>query len=137
MTLFKGYNFRVYTPDGTMFVDIMEDTDGQPIEVHAFIGKAGSAVAAWAAATCGMVSLGLRRGIPLQDIINELADITSDGTARIGNATDVRSGPEGVYSALINYRNAKREEANAAEAEGVDVRDSSSTRTLATNSEAR
>lgn len=111
---YASWSFRVLTPDGTMNVIVMEE-DGEAFELQAFIGKAGSAVAAWCAACAAMVSLSLKNKIDLQVIINELADITSDGTARIGASTVCRSGPEGIYSALIQYRNTKKEEASVRE----------------------
>lgn len=137
--VFKSMSFRVRTPDGNMTVIILEDENGQPFEVQAFIGKAGSSLAAWAAATCSMVSVALRSKVPLQVIINELADITSDGTARIGASGVCRSGPEGVYSALIQYRNDVRErelELTREVADRVDVRDNSPARSDFVSSEA-
>lgn len=135
---FRSYSYRVNTPDGTMNVFILEDSNDQPFEVQPFIGKAGSSLAAWAAACCGMVSLALRRKVPLQDIIDELADITSDGTARIGASTICRSGPEGIYSALIQYRNDVRERENARDAatERVDLRNSTEVRNIPLSNEA-
>jgi hypothetical protein len=141
--VFKSTSFRVRTPDGTMNIIIMEGTDGQPFEVQPFIGKAGSSLAAWAAATCAMVSVALRNKIPLQTIINELADITSDGTARIGASGVCRSGPEGVYSALIQYRNDVREREFGAESaseqaspERVVLRGDAAVRTIPFSGEA-
>lgn len=111
---YKSTTYRVYTPDGTMFVNIMEDEEANVKGILVNIGKAGSALSAWAQATATMVTLALSNGVPLQAIIDELKDITSDGHARIGASADARSGPEGIYSALIQFRNDKR-------AEGLDV----------------
>lgn len=134
--VFKSVSFRVRTPDGTMNVIVMEDDNGNPFEIQAFIGKAGSSLAAWAAATCAMVSVALRNKVPLQTIINELADITSDGTARIGATGNCRSGPEGVYSALIQYRNDIRERTAEPTTERLVLRDNSSARADSFGSEA-
>lgn len=135
--VYQSWSYRVKTPDGTMHVIIMEDSNGNAFEIQPFIGKAGSSLAAWAAATCAMVSLALRSKVALQDIINELADITSDGTARIGASVVCRSGPEGIYSALIQYRNEVRDRENQREAAtGMELRDNSTPRSVPVSSEA-
>ena len=107
---YKSTTYRVYTPDGTMFVNIMEDESANVKGILVNIGKAGSALSAWAQATATMITLALEYGTSLQAVIDELKDITSDGHARIGAVTSTRSGPEGIYSALIQFRNDKRAE---------------------------
>lgn len=128
--IYKSATYRVHTPSGTMFINIMENANGDPFQIDVHIGKAGSELAAWAAATSGLISLALRNHTPLQTVISELADITSDGTARIGATSNCRSGPEGIYSALVLYRNDKLEEeyGSSAPDERVDIRDSATAR---------
>lgn len=111
--MLRSTSYRVYTPSGTMFVNIMEE-DAKIVGILVNIGKAGSELSAWAQALASMVTVALNNNVSLQTVIDELKDITSDGQARIGASSDARSGPEGIYSALIQYRNDKR-------AEGVDV----------------
>jgi len=111
--MLRSTSYRIYTPSGTMFVNIMEEDDKvKGILVN--IGKSGSELSAWAQALASMVTVALNNGVSLQTVIDELKDITSDGQARIGASADARSGPEGIYSALIQYRNDKRDE-------GVDI----------------
>lgn len=113
-SILRSTTYRIYTPDGTMFVHIMEDDNNAVQGILVNIGKAGTRVSAWAQSVASIITLALSSGASLQTVIDELKDITSDGTPRIGSATTVRSGPEGIYSALIQYRNDKR-------AEGLDV----------------
>lgn len=99
---FKSIIARVRTPDGTLYATITEDADGNPFMVQFNIGKAGSQVVAWSQALAVTITMGLQNGIPLHKFIEELSGITSDRQARIlGNTC--RSGPEGVYMALLYY----------------------------------
>lgn len=103
---FKSEVIRVRTPDGTLFAIIMENDDGSPREVQLSFGKAGTALAAWAFSLAGLITMNLQAGMPLEKIIDVLGGITSDKSARIiGN--NCRSGPEGVWMALMRYRQSK------------------------------
>lgn len=97
---------RVRTPDGTLFAIIMENEDGSPKEVQLSIGKAGSALSAWVYSVAGLITLALKNGQTLESVIEVLGGITSDRSPRIiGN--NCRSGPEGVWMALMRYRQSK------------------------------
>ncbi len=98
---------RVRTPDGTIFVNVVEK-EGEPDSVFLTIGKAGGAVAAWAYALSSIITVALQNGVPLEKILTELSSITSSGTPRM-LGTPIRSGPEGVYVGLMHYRRARFE----------------------------
>lgn len=98
---------EVKTPDGTMFVNVLEDENGAPIKVQIIIGKAGTSVAAWAQGTSNLVSSLLEKGEGINHIISLLSNQTSSKEIRSANGTTVRSAMEGVVSALIDYRRMK------------------------------
>jgi len=95
---------KVSSPDGTLFVTVAEkDNHAQHVIIH--IGKAGSALNAWADALARVISLALRSGvITLEGVIAEVSNITSDRPPRLSN---VRSGPEGVAAAFHKYQQDK------------------------------
>lgn len=99
---------KVRTPDGTMFVIVLEDKEGKPCGIHINIGKAGSSLNAWANATAALVTRMLGAGIGLNDVIKELSEMTSDKTVLTGeNHVPIRSGPDGLCYALMMYRKEK------------------------------
>lgn len=106
METYQSMQMKVHTPDGTMFVNVLDDENGQPIQVIINIGKAGSAIAAWAHALSAMITVGLRAGVKLEVYLTELSSITSDKTART-LTSKCSSGPEGVWMALVRYRKEK------------------------------
>ena len=73
--------FRVPTPLGIMNVFVSE-VDGMPFEVFIVFGKAGSDLAAFSEALGRQISLGLRCGIPLRLIVDQLKGI--GGRSSIG-----------------------------------------------------
>lgn len=97
---------KVNTPDGTMFVNVMENEKGEPFQVIITIAKNGSSVAAWAQALSAMISTGLQAGVKLETYLTELSSITSDKTARTLTSR-CSSGPEGVWMALVRYKKEK------------------------------
>lgn len=117
---FNSVISRVRTPDGTLFATISEDKNGVPCMVQLNIGKAGASVAAWSQALAATITMGLQNGIPLHKFIEELSGITSDREARVLGQT-CRSGPEGVYMALLYYTKQRFNELN--EQLGIDESD--------------
>jgi hypothetical protein len=108
--LLEGYTCEVKTPDGTMFVVMNEDTNGELVEIHIHIGKAGTPLMAWAEALAHVASLALRyRGVSVGDLLCELGNISSDRSVRIANGATIRSGPEGLAYALQCYQRSKHQ----------------------------
>jgi len=110
-------NVRVESPDGTMFVTIMENEGMLPFKVLVHIGKSGSSLAAWANCAAEFVSEAIPR-LGFNTVIARLLGITSDKVAFASDAvTDngivtVKSGPEAIAYALIKYRLFKYRELN-------------------------
>lgn len=103
---FTGFSIRVDTPDGKMFVHVMEDYKGLPALIVINIGKCGTALAAWAEATSRLASRCLP-SIGLHGIIEEISGITSTGMKRLARGEVIRSGPEGLAYALLRYKQEK------------------------------
>jgi hypothetical protein len=120
---FSARTIRVSTPDGTLFVHIAEDDEGKLKQIMLNLGKAGTAVSAWANALASTLTLSIELGATLEDLTELLSNITSGSSARLGIGGNCTSGPEGVWMALMHYRREKHEEHR----KGVKVND----RTLA------
>ncbi len=104
--LLPNVTIRVRTPDGTMFVSVSEHND-EPSHLLIHIGKSGHSLQAWADALARIVSLALRHGVRVQQIITEVSNITTDRRA-FSNGISVHSGPEGVAHGLMQYLASKR-----------------------------
>lgn len=105
---FPSYSFRQDTPDGRLFVHVIEE-DGAPIEVKINVGKAGTNLAAWADAMGRLITRMLPK-VGIYGVIEELSGITSQGLMRLEKGKVCRSGPEGVAIALHAYRAEKYKE---------------------------
>ena len=97
----KGVTDRVRTGHGTMFINLTFDEQGNPFEVFANLGKAGSSDSAYLEAIARLASLSLRSGIDPEQIVEQLKGITDvpvwDG------GTLVRSAPDAVALALSRH----------------------------------
>lgn len=103
-----SFTVKVMTPDGVMFVTIVEELDvisntPEPVQILITIGKTGSAIAAWANMGALLTSAMLRKNISISDIIMEISHILSDGISNQKTGIDIRSGPEGLQYALTRY----------------------------------
>jgi ribonucleoside-diphosphate reductase alpha chain len=98
----RSTSMRKETPLGTMFVHISEDDRGQPFDVFINLGKAGGSAMADAEALGRMVSLALRSGIPLPEIVRQLRGISSDRAVGLG-PNKVLSMPDAVGIALEEW----------------------------------
>lgn len=102
---YNATSIRVKTPDGTMTVFITEDETGNPFLLNIFLGKAGTSVAAWAAATATLCSALLEsRKSGISDLVQMMSGITSARSLRLVDGISVSSGPEGLVLALMKYR---------------------------------
>lgn len=107
---YTSYNFFVDTPDGKMYVAVMEDKNKQPARVEIKLGKTGSPVSAWADALGRVITAALAAGTPLYKIAEEISAITSSRSRTNTVGVTSRSGPEGLSIALMQYRRAKHDE---------------------------
>lgn len=108
---YNSITIRSRTPDGTMFVNIMEDNEtGKPCEIQIIIGKAGTNLRAWTDSVSRLVTMVLKCGGTLEDIITELSNTTSDKLIIDDSQVPVRSGPDGFVMALMKYKGHKYHE---------------------------
>ena len=66
---------RLQTEMGDLFVTVCVDEDGEPFEVFGALGKGGSFQHGATELTCRLVSLHLRRGTPLDEVIGQMQGI--------------------------------------------------------------
>jgi len=103
-----GVTHRIGTPLGTAFITINENGSGEPFEVFANVGKAGSDTAAVAEALGRLISLCLRLPSPLtprerlEEIVNQLAGIGGGRPLGFGPQR-VRSLPDALAQVLAQH----------------------------------
>ncbi|MDE2752505.1 MAG: hypothetical protein OXI83_08025 [Gemmatimonadota bacterium] len=66
---------KLQTEMGSLFVTVSVDEEGQPFEIFGFLGKGGSFQHGITEIVCRLVSLHLRRGTPVEEIIDQCAGI--------------------------------------------------------------
>lgn len=93
-----GKTYKMKTGLGKLYVTINE-LDGEPFEVFATIGKSGGSITAKAEVTGRLVSLALRHGVPLKEIIEQLTDISGQYPLAVGKEV-IRSIPDAVGKLL-------------------------------------
>lgn len=103
-----GFTQRVNTGHGLMYVTINE-VDGRPFEIFATIGKSGRSTTAKAEAIGRLISLALRSGIEVKDIVKQIKGIGGEmpvfNMAKRGQVVSI---PDGIAWVLENrYLKAK------------------------------
>ena len=66
---------RLRAEHGTLFITVTLDEDGNPFEVFGHQGKSGSYTHGITELACRLVSLHLRRGTPLEEIVDQIQGI--------------------------------------------------------------
>jgi ribonucleoside-diphosphate reductase alpha chain len=104
----KGVTYRAETPLGTAFITVNQNVEGEPFEVFANVGKAGSDTAAVSEAIGRLISLALRLPSPMsprervEQIVNQLSGI--GGRRPMGMGKDrVRSLPDAIAQVLSEH----------------------------------
>ena len=95
----SGTTRKMRSPLGDMYVTVNEDESGKPFEVFTTLGKAGGAAMADAEALGRLISLALRSGIPMADVIAQLRGISCDRAVGIG-PNKVLSVPDAIGQVL-------------------------------------
>ena len=108
----RGTTEKIQTAMGDVFVTINRDPGGDPFEVFAAVGKAGSVLMADVEAICRLASLGLRFGVPIEEIFQQLRGISSDRTCGFGTRK-VLSVPDAIAQAIGHYLDARAEALSA------------------------
>ena len=66
---------KLQTEMGSLFVTVSTDEDGEPFEVFGWLGKGGSFQHGVTELACRLISLHLRRGTPVEEIISQCQGI--------------------------------------------------------------
>ena len=66
---------KLQTEIGSLFVTVSTDEDGKPFEVFGWLGKGGSFQHGVTELACRLISLHLRRGTPLEEVIDQIQGI--------------------------------------------------------------
>ena len=105
----NGTTHRVSTGYGNLYVTINEDEHG-PVELFATVGKSGGTMESFSEALARQVSLSLRAGIPVDEIVDQLEGIRSPNTGW-DNQETIHSIPDAIATALKrSYMDSDEEE---------------------------
>lgn len=97
----QGSTYKVTTAYGNLYVTVNEDEHG-PFEVFSQLGKAGGFFGAQTEAICRMISMALRSGIGLQDVIDQLKGIRGPDPV-FHNGERILSLPDAIANVLENH----------------------------------
>ena len=103
---------KLQTEMGNLFVTVSVDENGEPFEIFGFLGKGGSFQHGVTELACLLISLHLRRGTPVEEIIDQCAGIQE--MAPFWNQLDGRSVPvlglgDGIAHVLKAHLRARKE----------------------------
>jgi ribonucleoside-diphosphate reductase alpha chain len=104
----SGSTYKIRTGYGTLFVTVNNDEDGKPFEVFAAIGKTGGFFAAKSEAICRLISLALRCGIDVEEIIGQLKGIRGPMPSW-GRYGQVLSIPDAISHVLREHINSAQQ----------------------------
>ena len=103
----RSITTRLATELGSLFVTVCVDDDGRPVKVLGSLGKAGSPEQGVTDTACRLVSLHLRRGTPLSEIVAECRGIGGmqpwPNADRGGGAFYVRGVADGIAHVLRDF----------------------------------
>ncbi len=98
----RGYTMKMNSPLGDLYVTLNEDEGGKPFEVFCTLGKAGGPAMADAEAIGRLMSLGLRSGISITQVKDQLRGISCDRAVGLG-PNKVLSVPDAIGQAIERY----------------------------------
>ena len=116
---------KLSTEMGNLYVTVSVDENGEPFEVFGTIGKAGSFASGVTELACRLISLHLRRGTPVVEIVEQcqcisemqpFANVLPDGTS-----IWVRGLGDGIAHILRGFLK-EREERAAREVEEAEAK---------------
>ena len=113
---------KLSTEMGSLFVTVSVDEDGEPFEVFGHLGKGGSFQHGVTELACRLISLHLRRGTPLEEVIDQIQGISEmqPFANRLADGTSVwvRGLGDGIAHILREHLRAQQER-ETAEAEAA------------------
>lgn len=105
--LYPNVTIAIQTPASSLFIEITEDDFGKPVRIYINAGKSGSEMAAQASAMSQMATLILEKENGFNELVEHLSGITSSSIRVDKDGIQVRSVPEGLYLALMKYKQLK------------------------------
>jgi ribonucleoside-diphosphate reductase alpha chain len=99
--LLQGITSKIKTGFGNLYVTI-NTFNGKPFEVFAQIGKSGYDTMADTEAICRLISLALRSGVDVEEIIDQLRGIGGDSPV-FGSGGLIRSVPDAIAKILQKH----------------------------------
>ena len=113
---------KLQTEFGSLFVTVSVDEDGEPFEVFGHLGKGGSFQHGVTELACRLISLHLRRGTPLEEVIDQMQGISEmqpfANQLADGTSVWVRGLGDGIAHILREHLRDKQER-ETAESEAV------------------
>jgi len=109
--IMTGETYKVPMGYGNMYVTINNDEEGRPFEVFARIGKTGGFFEAKAEAICRLVSLALRSGINVKEIIGQIKGIRGPMPSWGENGM-ILSIPDGIAQTLEEHISKEQQKLN-------------------------
>jgi len=97
----EGITVKIKTGYGNLYITV-NTLDGKPFEVFAQIGKSGYSTMADTEAICRLISLALRSGIPVTNIVEQLKGIGGSSPV-FGNGGLISSIPDAIAIVLHKY----------------------------------
>lgn len=113
-----GATYKIKTGYGNLYITVNDGHDNLPLEVFATIGKSGGFFQEQSEAICRMVSLSLRAGISVREVIDQLKGIRGPMPVMTDRGT-VLSLPDAVAQVLEDHLEQRKSgvEANAVKEE--------------------
>ena len=108
---------KLQTEFGNLYVTVSVDEDGEPFEVFGWLGKGGSFQHGVTELACRLVSLHLRRGTPLDEVIDQMQGIQEMqpfwNQLGDGKSVPVRGLGDGIAHILKAHLKAREERESA------------------------
>ncbi len=98
----RGRTIKMVTDLGNCYITINEDDYGI-FEVFIYLGKSGSSTMAFTEAIGRLISLTVRSGVPISEIVKQLKGIKSSTPVRQENGEVVYSVPDAIAKAIDKY----------------------------------
>lgn len=96
-----GVTKRIQTGCGKLYVTLNRDDNGEPIEVFIRLGKAGGCASSQTESLGRLISIILRHGIGVEEVIKHLAGVGCHQPAFIGEGGRTLSCADAVSQALV------------------------------------
>ena len=116
---------KLQTELGNLYVAVSVDEDGEPFEVFGWLGKGGSFQHGVTELACRLISLHLRRGTPLEEVIDQCQGIAEMqpffNVLPDGTSVPVLGLADWIAHVLREYLKA-RQEREAAGTEAVETK---------------